>query len=66
MIHIWETLYQFLVLKDSRRANFYPIGSICIDIVVIWEVVLDVEEFLLDGTCFGKIVLCIMLGLIFI
>ena len=48
--------YQLLVLEDSSTTNFHSLlGSICIDVAVIWEVVLDVEEFLLesDGVCFG-------------
>ena len=43
------------VLKDSSTTNFHSLfGPIFIDVVVIWEVILDVEEFLLenDGVCF--------------
>ncbi len=34
-----------MVLEDSSTTNIHSLSrSICLDVVVVWEVVLDVEE----------------------
>ena len=52
----WETFLQFLVLEDSNINYFNSlIRPICIDKMMIWQVIWDDKEFLLrcDGVCFG-------------
>ena len=47
MIHLGDAL---AVLKDSSTTNFHSLfGPIYVDMVVIWEIVWDVEEFLLES-----------------
>ena len=47
MIHLGDT---FAVLEDNSTTNLNSLfESICIHVVLIWKVVLDVEEFLLES-----------------